>query len=184
MKANRIIAAVLTFAFPLISVPAIAQPAVPPRSHPETRPATPPPSPSGEAVKTTVEMKVLGVMAIGAGDDRRSSAIISLKGASRTYSPGQTIADNPDLKLVKVEAERVEFLNQGHLEFAPVKKFPEAGWGGNAPVPSASPRVSSSPSSPAPADSGSDQTNAPRQGRPPRAPKRPPGDRQDGDSNP
>jgi hypothetical protein len=84
--------------------------------------------------KTALEMKVRGILAIGEGDDRRSSAIIAMKdgGQGRTYSPGQLIDDNPDLKLVRVQDERIEFLNHGQLEFAPVKRFPDAGTASSA----------------------------------------------------
>jgi len=85
-------------------------------------------------------MKVRGVLAIGDGDDRRSSAIIVTKGGSqgKAYSPGQLIDDNPDLKLLRVYGERIEFLNRGQLEFAPVKRFPDGGSSGSSPMPPAS----------------------------------------------
>jgi hypothetical protein len=110
---------------------------------PETQAAVSAPTTSSNASipRTSLEMKVVGVLAIGEGDDRRSSAIIGMKGSktSMTYSPGQVIDGNADLRLVKVRNERIEFLNQGKMEFAPVRQFPEAGWGGNAPVASSPP---------------------------------------------
>ncbi|HEX5038439.1 MAG TPA: type II secretion system protein N [bacterium] len=115
-----------------------------PETAPETRNSQLPLAPSqpAKAVKTSLEMKVHGILAIGEGDDRRSSAIIAMKGQGKTYSPGQIIDDNPDLKLVKIQDDRIEFINKGQLEFAPVKRFPDAGYGGGGGGSSAPPAYS------------------------------------------
>jgi hypothetical protein len=129
---------------------------------PETAPAH-----SEKAVKTSIEMKVRGILAVGEGDDRRSSAIIAMKDGSegKAYSPGQFIDDNPDLRLMRIQDERIEFLNHGRLEFASVKRFPDAS--------ASSSSGNSSPSAYAAPDiGGSDNKNTPRtpfrQPRPPR----------------
>lgn len=155
MKAGRLIGAYLIPLTLLIGGFAAAQETAP---SPETKPT---------AKKTSLEMKVVGVLAIGEGDDRRSSAIIAMKGSktSKTYSPGQAIDGNADLKLVKICNERIEFLNQGRLEFAIVRQFPEAGWGGNSPVSTSSPSAAPSPAGSAASEGGSDRLQALREAR-------------------
>lgn len=130
-----------------LTVSAQTRPTTPsPETHPETQKAMSTDEPKVEkAARTALEMKVVGVLAIGEGTDRRSSAIIAMKGAksAQTYSPGQAIEGSPDVRLVRVQNERIEFLNQGKLEYANVRRFPEAGWGGNAPVATSAPASSS-----------------------------------------
>ena len=129
----------------LTTLSAGAQPPGPetaPGRSPETRPTQAQVLQQPKAVKTSLEMKVRGVLAIGEGDDRRSSAIIAMKGAGKAYSPGQVIDDNPDLKLVKIQDDRIEFLNKGQLEFAPVNRFPDAGYGGGGGAASSPPPAS------------------------------------------
>lgn len=138
------------FSLLILAVASASAQTRPTKPAPETQAAaTPAPSNNNAATRTSLEMKVVGVLAIGDGDDRRSSAIIAMKGSkdAMAYSPGQVIDGNADLRLVKVRNERIEFMNQGRMEFAPVKQFPDAGWGGNAPVATSSPSPSSSSSS-------------------------------------
>jgi hypothetical protein len=120
------------------------------------------------AVKTSVEMKVMGVLAVNGGKDKRSSAMIGLTkdgGHVETYYPGQSIGGDSDLKLVRVGNDTIEFLNHGRLEFAPVKHFPDAGWGSNSPSAPSVPAVSADARDDARAAAG-------RKPRPPRPPKR------------
>lgn len=106
------------------------------------------------AARTSVEMKVRGVLAVGAGEDRRSSAIISMgRSDNATYSPGQLIAGNPDLRLIRVQSERIEFLNKGRLEFAPVSHSPSS---------STSTSTTTSPTS-APASTATTEPREPRE---------------------
>lgn len=157
MDAGRFVGAVLFLGFVSWTAPLGAQPRGPettPAQAPETRASQAVPSQQPvKAVKTSLEMKVQGVLAIGEGDDRRSSAIIAIKGKGRAYSPGQMIDDNPDLKLVKIQDERIEFYNRGQLEFAPVKRFPDAGpsVGGSAPSSYSPPDNKVADNQPAPA---------------------------------
>ena len=142
MKKDRFAGFALLFSLMGTGLPARAQ-APGPETAPETRATQPQAQASpSKAVKTSLEMKVHGILAIGEGDDRRSSAIIAMKGQGKTYSPGQIIDDNPDLKLVKIQDDRIEFINKGQLEFAPVKRFPDAGYGGGGGGSSAPPAYS------------------------------------------
>ena len=76
---------------------------------------------TGEAVKTSLSIKVLGVLVIGAGIDPRSSATISSgKGKAGVYSVGDVNGFAQDTKLTKVAPNRIEFVNGGRLEYAEV----------------------------------------------------------------
>ena len=82
------------------------------------------PESEGPAVKTTLEMKVLGIMAIGEGKDRRSSAVIESSRAKKkvdVYRVGQTIDFANNGRLVKVAKDRIEFMNGNRLEYAEIE---------------------------------------------------------------
>ncbi len=77
--------------------------------------------PTGEAVKTSLNIKVLAVLVIGEGKDKRSSTTVDAGGSagvdvygvgddSKTFSPG--------VKLVQVKPNRIEFVRNGRLEYA------------------------------------------------------------------
>ncbi|MDO8493959.1 MAG: type II secretion system protein GspC [Deltaproteobacteria bacterium] len=76
--------------------------------------------PTGQAVQTSLAIKVLGVLVVGLGEDGRSSATIaSGGGGSDTYfvgDTGHTFA--PNTKLLRVAPDRIEFLHNNRLEFA------------------------------------------------------------------
>ena len=75
--------------------------------------------PTGEAVKTSLSIKVVGVMVVGEGKDKRSSATISGQGGSAdTYAVGDENGFAPGTKLTRVQPDRIEFLHKGRLEFA------------------------------------------------------------------
>lgn len=82
--------------------------------------------PTGEAVKTGLAIKVVGVMVVGSGKDDRSTATISGgtgKGASiDTYAVGDADGFAPGTKLVRVQPDRIEFIHKGRLEFAPFEE--------------------------------------------------------------
>ncbi len=82
--------------------------------------------PTGEAVKTGLAIKVVGVMVVGQGKDDRSTATISGgtgKGASiDTYAVGDADGFAPGTKLVRVQPDRIEFTHKGRLEFAPFEE--------------------------------------------------------------
>lgn len=100
-------------------VPAVRSAGIlPPRVSGPLLPAVP-----GQAIKTELKMRILGTLVINDGTDSRSSALIAVGGgASKTYFPGQEIGDGAGLKLVRVGQDRVEFLNQGRLEFATLSR--------------------------------------------------------------
>lgn len=79
--------------------------------------------PSGEAVKTSLDVKVIGVLVVGDGKDSRSSATVSGPGGKSTpdvYAVGDEESFAPNTKLVRVAPDRIEFLNGGRLEYAEV----------------------------------------------------------------
>lgn len=86
-------------------------------------------SPTGEAVKTSLGIKVVGVLVVGDGRDKRSTATISggspgkgAKGAGggAVYAVGDEESFAPNTKLTRVQPDRIEFLNGGRLEYAEV----------------------------------------------------------------
>jgi general secretion pathway protein C len=80
----------------------------------------------GPAVKTSLDIKVLGTLVVGEGADRRSSAVISGgkggKGAE-AYFPGEEPSFSPNVKLRLVAKDRIEFVNGGRLEYAELEDF-------------------------------------------------------------
>lgn len=74
--------------------------------------------PTGEAVKTSLPIKVMGVMMIGDGKDKRSSTSIEVSGKSDAYGVGDEMAIASNAKLVQVKPDRIEFVNGGRLEYA------------------------------------------------------------------
>ena len=87
---------------------------------------------TGEAQPTSLNLTVLGVLVVGDGRDARSSATImagpaptrrrgrrAVSGAE-VYAVGDEESFAPDTKLVRVQPDRIEFLNRGRLEYAEV----------------------------------------------------------------
>lgn len=73
---------------------------------------------TGEPVKTSLAIQVVGVLVVGAGKDDRSSATVSSSGKVDTYAVGTEDGFSPNTKLTRVTPERIEFLNQGRMEYA------------------------------------------------------------------
>lgn len=75
----------------------------------------------GPAVKTTLDIKLLGTLSVGEGKDRRSSATLlggkDAKGVE-TYYPADEKSFAAGVKLTKVDKDRIEFVRNGRLEFA------------------------------------------------------------------
>ncbi len=74
----------------------------------------------GPAVKTTLDVKLLGALVVDSGTDRRSSATVSggtSKGAE-VYYVGDERSFGTNVRLVKVMKNRIEFLNGSRLEYA------------------------------------------------------------------
>jgi len=78
---------------------------------------------TGEAVKTSLDIKVIGVLVVGEGRDSRSTATVvgpGGKGNPNVYAVGDVESFAAGTKLTKVAPDRIEFLNGGRLEYAEV----------------------------------------------------------------
>ena len=79
---------------------------------------------TGEAVKTSLGITVLGVLVVGDGRDQRSSATISSGGSKGgemdVYAVGDVESFAPNTRLTRVAPDRIEFLNGSRLEYAEV----------------------------------------------------------------
>ncbi|MDO8644512.1 MAG: type II secretion system protein GspC [bacterium] len=87
--------------------------------------------PNAPAVKSALPLKLLGVLVIGEGKDRRSSAIISSgrggEGDVDIYYPEDPKKPiSPRVVLIQVGKKRIEFVNSGRLEYIEME---EAGTG-------------------------------------------------------
>lgn len=76
--------------------------------------------PGGEAVKTSLSIKVLAVLVIGEGKDKRSSATIDAGGGTGidVYGVGDEKSFASGTRLVQVKPDRIEFVRSGRLEYA------------------------------------------------------------------
>ncbi len=75
---------------------------------------------SAEAVKTSLNIKVLGTLVVNGGRDRRSSATV-VGGKSRkpeVFYVGDEDGFEDRTQLVRVKKHRIEFTNKGRLEYA------------------------------------------------------------------
>ena len=74
----------------------------------------------GEGVKTSLSIKVMAVLVIGEGKDKRSSATIDAGGGTRVdvYGVGDEKTFSPGVRLVQVKPDRIEFVRNGRLEYA------------------------------------------------------------------
>lgn len=75
---------------------------------------------TGPAQKTSLNIKVLGTLVVGNGEDKRSSTVV-VGGKSRTadvfYVLGKETFE-AGVELVRVKRDRIEFVNKGQLEYA------------------------------------------------------------------
>jgi general secretion pathway protein C len=72
------------------------------------------------AVKTSLSIKLLGTLVVGAGEDRRSSATIEggrPNSKATVYFIGGDETFGPEVKVVRIMPRRVEFINGKRLEF-------------------------------------------------------------------
>ena len=76
------------------------------------------PGEMGPAVKTSLDITLGGTLVIGDGLDRRSSALVSSGKAKegKVYFVGDTESFSPNVKITKVEKNRIEFMN-GNKDF-------------------------------------------------------------------
>lgn len=79
----------------------------------------------GPAVKTSLDIKVLSILMVGEGTDRRSSAVVSggKSKSGETYFPADPESFAPNVKLMKVAKDRIEFVNGSRLEYAELEDF-------------------------------------------------------------
>lgn len=79
--------------------------------------------PAGQAVQTTLPIKLLSTISTGDGQNEYSSCVVTISNKPGTY----TIRDkNPfgnSTKIVRILAKRVEFTNSGRLEFVDLEDF-------------------------------------------------------------
>lgn len=78
---------------------------------------------TGEAVKTSLDIKVIGILVVGEGRDNRSTATVvgpGGKAGPSVYAVGDVESFAPNTKLTKVAPDRIEFLNGGRLEYAEI----------------------------------------------------------------
>ncbi len=81
----------------------------------------------GPAVKTSLNIKVLGTLVVDGGKDRRSSATI-VGGKSRKPGVYFVLGDEvfeDGVELVRVKKHRIEFTNKGRLEYAMLEGISE-----------------------------------------------------------
>jgi general secretion pathway protein C len=74
----------------------------------------------GPAVKTSLDIKVLGIAVVDGGKDRRSSATVSGGKARQpeVFFVGDLESFADGVKFVQAKRESIEFINKGRLEFA------------------------------------------------------------------
>lgn len=80
----------------------------------------------GEAVKTSLSVKLQSTFSVGAGTDSRSSCIISSgggKGEGEVYLVGDEKSFAPDTRITKILYNRVEFAHKSRLEYVELEDF-------------------------------------------------------------
>ena len=77
-------------------------------------------TPGGEAVRTSLSIKVLAVLVIGEGKDKRSSATIDggKSGGIDVYGVNDDKSFSPGTRIVQIKPNRIEFVRNGRLEYA------------------------------------------------------------------
>ncbi len=88
---------------------------------------------NGEAVLTTLPIKLISTFAVGGGTDKLSSCVIS-GGANKqeVYTVHDEKKFASDADIVKILYDRVEFVNKGKLEYVPLVDFVKGGLADNA----------------------------------------------------
>ncbi len=79
---------------------------------------------TGDAIQTSLGIKVLGVLVVGEGKDPRSSATvkgIGKKNEVDVYAVGSVNGFAPSTKLVQIKPDRIEFIHSGRLEYATIE---------------------------------------------------------------
>lgn len=104
---------------------------------PDDKPEAPP-DPNAPAVRTSLPIKLVSTFVVGDGKDDRSSATIvgsGNKSGLSTYSIGDSESFAPNVKIVLITPDRVEFLNNQRKEFVDIEGFDEGKGGRTASIP-------------------------------------------------
>jgi general secretion pathway protein C len=85
-------------------------------------------NPTGEAVPSSLKAKLISTFVVGDGTDERSSAILSSggKGGENVYTVNDKSKNALDIKLTKVQFHRIEFVNNGRLEYLELEDFAQS----------------------------------------------------------
>lgn len=82
--------------------------------------------PEGEAVPTSLKIKLISTFSVGTGTDERSTCIIDT-GSGKAPQDVYTVNDEkqfaPETKIVRVLYNRVEFVHKGRLEYVELEDF-------------------------------------------------------------
>ncbi|MBI4412373.1 MAG: hypothetical protein HY541_07820 [Deltaproteobacteria bacterium] len=81
---------------------------------------------TGEAVPTSLGIKLISTFSVGGGGDNRSTCIIDAgggKGKQDVYTVDDKKQFAPETKIVKILNNRVEFVNKGRLEYVELEDF-------------------------------------------------------------
>lgn len=73
---------------------------------------------SGTPVKTTLPIKLRGVLVVGDGKDSRSTATLEMSGKAGVYAVKGEEKISPGVELLEVQPDRIIISNQGRLEYA------------------------------------------------------------------
>lgn len=89
---------------------------------------------TGDAVPTTLDVKLISTFSVGDGTDNRSSSIIgSGKGEEEVYTVNDEKQFSPDTRIVRILYNRVEFVHKGRLEYVELDDFAKGGIALNTP---------------------------------------------------
>lgn len=90
-----------------------------------------------KAVETTLNIKLISTISVGNGENPYSSAVIQSGRRLETYTIHSKEMFAPNTKIVRILPRRVEFLNEGRLEFVKLEEFGagQTGVGLRTPLP-------------------------------------------------
>ncbi len=78
---------------------------------------------SDEAVETKLNIKLISTIAVGNGKNEFSSCVVDANRIKDTYFIGGKKSFAPGTKLVRILPKRVEFINNGQLEYVKLEEF-------------------------------------------------------------
>lgn len=80
----------------------------------------------GEAVPTSLKIKLVSTFSVGKGEDKRSTCVVSSgsgKGKEDIYTVNDEKQFAPDTRVVRILYDRVEFVNKNRLEYIELEDF-------------------------------------------------------------